>query len=103
MSIITIILFDTIICYCAHIRNYFVRTSHATCHMTDSLIALPSPFIVQHIQSNELSWNGRFLFSASNEVYRDLLLCAFAYMSLPHAYCCWFMLGMCYPSLSYSY
>ena len=31
------------------------------------------PFIVQHDQSNERSWTGRFAYSASRELYRDRL------------------------------
>ena len=37
------------------------------------MIALFSPFIVQHIQSNECSRNGRFAFSTSREVFCDRL------------------------------
>ena len=40
---------------------------------THSSIALSCIFIVQNISSNERSWNGRFLFSPSRQVYCDRL------------------------------
>ena len=49
-------------------------TSHKADWITnDSCFALPCPFIIQHEQSNELSWSRRFAFSPFRELYRDHL------------------------------
>ena len=55
--------------------------------------ALSCPFIVQEDQSNERSWSSRFVHSASREFYVIACMCAFLYLSVPHACCCWFIWG----------
>ena len=49
---------------------------------------LSCPFIFQHDQSNGHSWSRRFSFS-SRELHREYAL---AYLSIPHAYWCLFII-----------
>ena len=45
-------------------------------------------FYSKQDQSNERSWNGRFLFSPSQLLYSDRLCKCISTCILPHAYCC---------------
>ena len=72
------------------VHNWNVQTYKFTTYNWLSS-ALSYPFIVQQVQSNERYWNRMFLFSPSQEIYCDrLYMCAFSYMSFPHA-CCWWL------------
>ena len=65
----------------------------------NSLLPLSCPFIVQHNQYNEHSWNRTFVFSPSRELYTDFfclfimlrfLTLRFLYLSYSRR-CCWFI------------
>ena len=88
ITIITITACPTIIRYSAHnlvVSINFYSLELNAVSITSLMIAMFSPFIVQHIQSNELSRNGRFAFSAFREVFYDrlyILTCCQACLSL---------------------